>query len=127
MNSTDKNNKAARRKAFLQKAGNYTIGYLLYALVLVALFFLLFRIRSDVILLAYQAGKNMVDVRGISNIIVLLVALIMLVGMVYSEDYLRKGIADGRLWNCILRIYIAAASAWAFWLVLFYILVWVIR
>lgn len=127
MTSTNQNNKSARKKLFFQRAGSFAIGYFLYALVMAALFFLLFRIRSDVILLAFQAGKNLVDVRGISNIIVVAAGVIMLVGVVYSEDYLRKGIFDGKLWKCILRIALATGIAWGGWLVLFYLLYWIIR
>jgi hypothetical protein len=126
MSLDNQNNKATRRRQFFKTAGNYIAGYSLLALVMLALFFLLFRIRSDVILLAFQSGKNQVDVRGISNIIIVFAGLIMMVGVVYAEDYLRKGIPERRLWQCILRIYIATAGAWVFWLALFYILLWII-
>jgi hypothetical protein len=47
----------------------------------------------------------------------------MLVGVVYSEDYLRKGIAQNRMWKHILRIFLYTGSAILVSLGLYYTLI----
>ncbi len=50
----------------------------------------------------------------------------MLVGVVYSDDYLRRGIEAGKHWKHILRIYIGTAAGWALWFLAYYITILII-
>lgn len=113
-------------KSFLQKAGAYVIGYLFLLIVFVSLIFLLFNIRGDVIDIAFFLGKNSVQVRGISNLAIMLAGIVMLVGLVYSDDYLRRGIIAGKMWKHILHIALAAAGAWLIELLTVLFIKWVV-
>lgn len=126
MTSNGQNQKTSRLKSFLQKAEHYLVGYLLYAGTMAALFFLLFRIRLDAILITSGMGYNIVQVRGTSNFIIVILALIMLVGVGYSEDRLRKAIEENRMWKVLLRIYLVTAAAWIFWLCIYTVAKWIV-
>lgn len=114
------------KKSFFRTAGAYIIAYLLFAIVLLSLVLLLFRIRSDVIMVAFELGNNRAVVRGLSNISVVIAGIVMLVGVVYSDDYLRRGIEAGKMWKHILRIFIVTAAAWALWMLAYFIAIWII-
>jgi hypothetical protein len=126
MISNTQNQKTARRKELLRKAGNYLLGYVLYAGVMAALFFLLWRIFTDVTLVSSLMGYNVFQVEGITNYTVVILGLIMLVGVGYSEDRLRKAIPENRMWKVLLRIYLVTAAAWALWMGAYYVVVWFI-
>ncbi|MHB9004911.1 MAG: hypothetical protein ACYC6C_12785 [Coriobacteriia bacterium] len=118
--------KTSRLKMLFRKAGTYLLGYLLYAGVMAALFFLLFRVRLDTILITSVLGYNIVQVRGASNFLVVSLALIMLVGVGYSEDQLRKAIEENKMWKVLLRIYAVTAAVWIVWVSVYTLATWVI-
>ena len=126
MTSKNQNQKTSKLKVFLRKAENYLLGYLLYAVIMAALFFLIFRIRMDMILISTELGYNIFQVRTITNYSILISSLIMLVGVGYSEDRLRKAIEENRMWKVLLRIYLVTAAVWVFWLCVYYIAMWII-
>ncbi|MCE5208124.1 MAG: hypothetical protein LLG42_07410 [Chloroflexi bacterium] len=111
MTSDNQDRKITSKTDRFRIVGNYVLGYLFFAIFLFLLVFLLFRIRANVIQIAFLLGNNEVKVKGISNLAVLFSAIIMLAGIVFSEDYLRKGIAQNRMWKHILRIFIVTGSA----------------
>jgi hypothetical protein len=115
MKSNAQNQKTSRLKAFLRKAAKYFLGYLLYTVCMAALVFLLFRIDMDLTLILTALGDSKFQVRGITNWTVVIMGLLMLVGIGFSEDWLRKSIAENRMWKVLLRMYLATAAAWLLW------------
>jgi hypothetical protein len=124
MTSNTQNQKPSRLKEFLRKAANYLLGYLLYAGPMVALVFLLFRIYVDLNLITSVAGYNKFQVSLIANWAVLLIGLVLLVGVGFSEDRLRKSIAENRMWKVLLWIYLATGAIWAVWEGVYYVSMW---
>ena len=118
--------KTSKIKAFLRKAMYYVVGYLLYAVTMAALIFLLFRIRLDVILIADLLRFKIWEIRGIVNISLVVIGILMFILVGFSEDRLRKSIEENRMWKVLLRIYIGTGAAWALWTLLYYISVWII-
>lgn len=101
------------------------LAYLLYAVCMAALMFLLFRIYVDMNLITSVAGSNVFQVSWMANWTVLIVGLVMLVGVGYSEDRLRKAIEENRMWKVLLRVYLATAAAWALWEAIYYVAMWI--
>jgi hypothetical protein len=126
MTSNTQNQKPSRLKEFLRKAANYLLGYLLYAGPMVALVFLLFRIYVDLNLITSVAGYNKFQVSLIANWGVLLIGLVLLVGVGFSEDRLRKSIAENGMWKVLLWIYLATAAIWAVWEGVYYVSMWIL-
>ena len=109
-------------KSDLSLIGIYLVTYaLLFIFVLLAAF-ILFRVRINIVQIAYLAGNNSVTVKGISNLGVLITGVLLLVGIVASEDYLRNGVEKGVLWKRALRIFIIEASIITVSLSLYYII-----
>jgi len=126
MASNNPNNNTSKTKSLFYKAGRYLLGYFLFTVILAALFFLLWRIRADVIIMAYQLDYNIVQVTGISNYTIVIAGILMLVGVGYSEDRLRKAIEENRMWKPIRRIFVATAALWGIWVAIYYVAMWII-
>jgi hypothetical protein len=87
----------------------YVIAYFLLFIIVLLAVVLLFRVRMNVVQIAYLTGKNSVQVKGISNLVVLFTGVLLLVGIVVSEDYMRKGVELGKMWIRALRVFIVEA------------------
>jgi len=109
-------------KEQLQWIFRYLITYSIFIVFLILAAFLLFRLRTNVIQIGFLLGLNQVQVKGLSNMGVLIAGILILIGIVYSEDYLRNGIHENEMWKRILRVFIVEASLILFSLALYYIL-----
>ena len=107
----------------LQIAGRYILVYSIFIVFLVLAAFLLFRIRMNVIQIGFLLGYNQVQVKGFSNLGVLISGILILGGIVFAEDYLRKGVELGLMWKRLLRVFIIEAGIILLSLLLYYIIV----
>lgn len=98
-------------KSNFRIAATYIIGYLTFTASLLLVVILLFRIRMNIVQIAFLLGKNQVEVKGLANFGVLISGIILLAGIIFSEDYLRKGIEKNRMWKHLLRIFLVEGTA----------------
>jgi len=102
--------------------GRYVLAYFLLLIFILLAAFILFRVRINIVQIAFVAGYNQVKVKGIANMGVLITGIILLSGIVVSEDYLRNGVEKKELWKRALRIFFVEATIIAFLLALYYII-----
>jgi hypothetical protein len=112
-----------KKKERVQRVFRYIIGYTLFIIFLILAAFLLFRVRTNLVQIGYLMGYNAVQVKGISNLGVLFGGILILAGIIFSEDYLRKGIQQESLWKHALRIFIVEVGLIAFSFILYYVLI----
>ncbi len=108
----------------LQIAGRYILVYLFFIAFLVLAAFLLFRVRMNIIQIAFLLGYNQVQVKGISNLGILISGVLILASIVFAEDYLRKGVQEGLMWKRLLRVFITEGGVILFSLLLYYIIMY---
>lgn len=107
------------------KDGNiatYVVAYFLLFIIVILAAVLLFRVRMNVVQIAYLSGMNSVQVKGISNMVILFTGVLLLVGIVVSEDYMRKGVELGKMWTRALRVFIVEAVLLAISFSLYFII-----
>jgi hypothetical protein len=125
MTSISQDPKTSKFQAFLRKAARYLLGYLLFAVDMVALIFLLFRIRLDTILISDIFEYEIWEIRSITTFTILIIGLIMFAVVAYCEDRLRKAIeTNGMWWKVLLRIYLGTAVAWILEICIYNAVVW---
>src|SRR4030042_6798348 len=100
----------------------YLIGYVLFGIFILLLIFLLFRIRINIVQIGFLLGYNQGRVKGMSNLGVLISGVLMLIAVVFSEDYLRKGIEKDQMWIQLLRIFLVEGVVIALSLSLYFLL-----
>ena len=96
------------------------------SLIIASAAFLLFRVRMNVVQIAFLAGKNSVQVKGISNLVILFTGVLLLVGIVASEDYMRKGVELGKMWKRALQVFLVEAVLITISLSLYYIIMMIV-
>lgn len=116
---SEKENKNSNRTQLVLR---YIFGYLLFFVFLILSAFLLFRLRTNLIQISFLLGYNQVQVKGISNLGVLIGGVLILSGIVFSEDYLRKGIQQADLWPRVLRLFLVEGGLILFSFALYYVL-----
>jgi hypothetical protein len=82
----------------------YLLCYTIFLMLVGLALFILFRVRSDIIVVAFWMGYNQVIVKGISNLGVMIAGIIILGGVIFMEDHLRKGVENGLFWKRALRL-----------------------
>ena len=122
MNTNNSLSKANKKEGRSPRVFKYIIGYTLFIIFLVLAALLLFRVRMNLIQIGFLLGYNAVQVKGISNLGVLFGGILILAGIIFSEDYLRKGIEQDRLWVHARRIFTVEIGLLAFSLILYYVL-----
>ncbi len=115
--------KQKKPESRLQTAGSYILLYLVFIVFLVMAAFLLFRVRMNVIQIGFLLGYNQVQVKGFSNLGVLISGVLILAGIVFAEDYLRKGVQEGLMWKRILRVFILEAGVILLSLLSYYLII----
>ena len=114
--------KGENEKSGFTIIGKYLLAYILLSLFVLLAAVILFRVRMNIVQIAFLVGLNSVKVKGISNLGVLITGLLLLAGIVASEDYLRNGVELGKLCKRALRIFIIEAGILIFLLSLYYII-----
>jgi hypothetical protein len=95
--------------------------YSVFAVLATAAALFLFRVRLNFIQISFYLGNNRVATKGISNVAVLIFGIVILSGIVFMEDYLRKGVNEGLFWRRVLQIVIVEAILFALSMGIYYI------
>jgi hypothetical protein len=82
----------------------YVLCYTIFLVLVGLALYILFRVRSDIIVIGFWLGYNQVIVKGISNLGVMITGIIILGSVIFMEDHLRKGVENGLLWKRALRL-----------------------
>lgn len=112
----------ASKTGSVRRLLDYVVGYIFYAIFVLLAAYLLFRIRINVIQIAFLLINNAAKVRGISNTVVVISGIGIFAVVMFGEDYLRKGIEQHRMWKHLLRIFALTCSAILFSLGLNFVL-----
>ena len=97
------NQKTNQMKTAVPMWLQYLTGYLLFFVLCTGIAFIIFRVRTVFIQFTFLIGYNSVIVKGISNLGVIIFAILALIGVIILEDFLRKGIQDGTFWKRFLK------------------------
>ena len=100
----------------------YLLAYGLFAIFILVAVIILFRMRMNIIQIGFLMGYNQVQVKGIANLGVLFTGLLVLVGVVFSEDYLRNGVEKGLLFKRARLIFLVEGAIIAAQLGLYYLI-----
>ena len=113
---------ADKKSTGMNRVLRYIAGYSLFLVFLVAAAFLIFRLRANLIQIAFLLGYNQVKVKGIANLGILFGGILVLAGVIFSEDYLRKGIQKKQMLQHALHIFLAEISLFAISYLLYWLL-----
>ncbi|MCJ7624032.1 MAG: hypothetical protein MUO76_11060 [Anaerolineaceae bacterium] len=95
--------------------------YSVFAVLAITAALFLFRVRLNFIQIGFFLGNNRIATKGLTNVAVMIIGIVILSSIIFMEDYLRNGVNKGIFWKRVVHIVIVEAVLFALSMGLYYI------